>query len=85
MVLNPQKLNKYIKDLGISFKETSKSFIFNCPLCNGKDKLYVRKNDGRFRCFKCATDNGFSCLLLHYISEVVDEIDIHCAKTLHNH
>jgi hypothetical protein len=54
------KLTRYIKDLGLSHKETTKSFIFCCPLCGGKDKLYIRKSDGRFRCFRCATDNGFS-------------------------
>jgi hypothetical protein len=72
MALNPQKLSKYIKDLGLSFKETSKSFVFNCPLCNGKDKLYIRKSDGRFRCFKCATDKGFSGKVEYAIIELTD-------------
>jgi hypothetical protein len=58
--LKPSKLSQYIKDLGLSYKETSKSFVFACPLCGGKDKLYIRKADGRFKCFRCATQNGFS-------------------------
>lgn len=59
MALSPSKLAQYVKDLGVSYKETSNSFIFNCPLCSGKDKLYIRKSDGRFRCFRCGEDKGF--------------------------
>jgi hypothetical protein len=70
--LNPAKLNQYIKDLGLSFHETSRSFVFNCPLCNGKDKLYIRKTDGRFRCFKCITDRGFSGNVEYAIIELTD-------------
>ena len=51
-----KKLTQYIKDLGLSYKETSNSFIFTCPKCDGKDKLYIRKKDGRFICFKCGDD-----------------------------
>ena len=72
MLLNPVKLSQYIKDLGLSFKETHKSFIFSCPLCGGKDKLYIRKNDGRFRCFKCVTDKGFSGNVEYAIIELTD-------------
>lgn len=70
MSLSPQKISQYIKDLGISYKETSKSFIFNCPLCGGKDKLYIRKEDGRFRCFRCVTDNGFKGNIEYAIVEL---------------
>jgi hypothetical protein len=60
MAVEPAKLTQYIKDLGLSYHETSKSFMFTCPLCGGEEKLYIRKSDGRFRCFKCCTENGFS-------------------------
>lgn len=36
------------------------SFIFDCPLCASRKKLYIRKSDGRFICFKCKEENGFS-------------------------
>jgi hypothetical protein len=72
MKLLPNKLAQYIKDLGLSFKETSQSFMFNCPLCGGKDKLYIRKSDGRFRCFKCVTDKGFSGNVEYAIIELTD-------------
>jgi hypothetical protein len=72
MKLLPNKLAQYIKDLGLSFHETSKSFMFNCPLCGGKDKLYIRKSDGRFRCFKCVTDKGFGGNVEYAIIELTD-------------
>src|ERR1017187_879808 len=72
MPLSPAKLSQYIKDLGLSFKETSKSFVFSCPLCGGKEKLYIRKTDGRFRCFKCGKDKGFSGNVEYAIIELTD-------------
>lgn len=32
--------------------ETSRSFIFDCPSCGGRHKLYIQKEDGRSVCFK---------------------------------
>jgi len=33
-------------------QETSRSFLFDCPACSGKKKLYIQKKDGRAACFK---------------------------------
>jgi hypothetical protein len=33
-------------------KITGRSFIFDCPGCGGKDKLYIQKKDGLSICFK---------------------------------
>jgi hypothetical protein len=71
-LLTPTKISIYIKDLGISYKETSKSFVFNCPLCGGKEKLYIRKADGRFKCFRCADENNFKGNLEYAIIELTD-------------
>jgi len=61
MIENP-RLGQYIKDLGVYQKENSKSFVFDCPLCGGEDKLYIRKSDGKFKCFRCVDTNKFSGL-----------------------
>ena len=53
------RLSKYIKDSGLSYKQNSKSYIFTCPLCNHKEKLYIRKLDGRFACWRCRYTEGF--------------------------
>lgn len=47
-----------IENSGISYRQNSQSFIFVCPRCNKKDKLYIRKTDGRFVCFVCAEGEG---------------------------
>jgi hypothetical protein len=57
--MDSQKLARFIKDSGLSYAQNSKSFIFTCPLCNRKDKLYIRKDDGRFACWKCRETEGF--------------------------
>lgn len=59
MEFDKRALDKLVRDSGISFRENSKSFIFSCPKCSKKDKLYVRKEDGRFVCFYCAEIEGF--------------------------
>jgi DNA primase len=40
-----------------SVGQTHKSYVFHCPRCNKKKKLYVRKWDGKFVCWSCP---GFS-------------------------
>jgi hypothetical protein len=53
------KLASFIKDSGLSYKQNNKSFIFTCPLCHTKEKLYIRKEDGKFACWKCRETQGF--------------------------
>lgn len=59
MALLPNNLSRIIKGSGISHKENSISFVFTCPKCNKKDRLYIRKRDGIFRCFYCITTVNF--------------------------
>jgi predicted RNA-binding Zn-ribbon protein involved in translation (DUF1610 family) len=52
-------LKKLIEESGIPFKPGKKSFIFDCPRCGKKQKLWMRRSDGRFKCFYCAEIDGF--------------------------
>lgn len=45
---------------GISYKQSGKSYILSCPRCFKRDKLYIRKSDGRFVCWVCKETEGFS-------------------------
>jgi len=45
---------------GIDYKTNSKSFILTCPRCQKREKLYIRKNDGRFVCWVCRDSDGFT-------------------------
>jgi hypothetical protein len=52
-------LAKLIEGSGIPFKPGKQSYIFDCPRCGKKQKLYIRRRDGRFKCFYCAEIDGF--------------------------
>ena len=57
-------LEKVIQDLldegGVDYKRNGRSFILRCPRCSKREKLYVRKTDGRFVCWVCKETEGFS-------------------------
>jgi hypothetical protein len=57
--MDPQRLASFVKNTGLSYKQSSKSYVFTCPLCNGKEKLYIRKSDGKFACWRCRETKGF--------------------------
>lgn len=65
-------LSKFIKDAGISYKQTSNSYIFTCPRCSKRDKLYIRKKDGRFICFYCHENDHFSGKVEYALSEILN-------------
>lgn len=52
-----EKLEDFIATHGLSTSGRSgRSFIFDCPACNGHKKLYIDKNSGISVCFKAKTD-----------------------------
>lgn len=53
------EIRALLQEGGVSFKTNSKSFITSCPRCSKKDKLYVRRNDGKFVCWYCREIDGF--------------------------
>jgi len=53
-MFSPERLKDLIENSGLSRHQNSRSYIFTCPLCLKKDKLYIRKTDGKFVCFVCA-------------------------------
>lgn len=53
------EIQDLLREFGISYKKNGKSFICACPKCNKKDKLYIRRFDGRFVCWYCAESENF--------------------------
>lgn len=72
MAVDPEILESFILDKGLSFKKNSVSFVLDCPRC-GKDKLYIRRRDGRFICFVCAETENFRGNAEYALSELTNE------------
>jgi len=53
------KVRALLQEGGVGFKTNTKSFILTCPRCSKKDKLYLRRNDGKFVCWYCREIDGF--------------------------
>lgn len=56
---DPVRLEAFIRETGVSFKPTNKSFVFTCPRCGKPDKLYIYRDGSSFICFVCAETTGF--------------------------
>jgi hypothetical protein len=57
--MDAERLQDFIDEAGLSYKENSRSFVFDCPRCHRTDKLYMEKRSGRFICFFCAEVDGY--------------------------
>ena len=68
--LDPDALKILVRDSGLSYKQNYKSYIFNCPRCR-KNKLYIRKADGVFICWRCDVD-GFKGAAQYALAELLD-------------
>lgn len=52
-------------------KQNSVSWIFSCPRCNKKDKLYLRKRDGRFVCFVCKETSEYYGSAEYFLTDLL--------------
>ena len=59
MQVKVNKLEELVRGSGVDFRENRVSWIFACPRCRKKDKVYLRKKDGRFVCWYCATIDSY--------------------------
>jgi DNA primase len=72
-MIDPAVLESFILDHGLSHKKNSVSFILECPRCLKKDKLYIRRKDGRFICFVCAETENFRGRAEYALSELCSQ------------
>lgn len=68
--LDPEVLAAFIEDRGLSHRKNSVSYIFDCPRCGKKDKLYIRRRDGQFICWFCAETSKFRGRAEYALSEL---------------
>lgn len=59
MATDPAVLKAFFRDCGVTPKQNSVSYIFDCPKCGKDQRLYIRKRDGMFRCWFCWTTEGY--------------------------
>lgn len=59
LALNRKVLEDLVISSGLISKENSRSWIFDCPQCAKKDRLYFLKETGYFVCFSCRVTQGF--------------------------
>lgn len=72
MNLDPEVLESFILEKGLSHKKNSVSFIFDCPRCAKHQKLYIRRRDGRFICFVCCESDNFRGRAEYALSELAN-------------
>lgn len=77
---DPDRLKKFIETSGASFKQNAMSYIFSCPRCGKKEKVWIRKSDGYFRCYVCAENSNFKGRCEYALSEILS-LSVHEIST----
>lgn len=70
MAIDPDVLSDFIELHGPSYKQNSVSYIFDCPRCSKRDKLYIRKRDGKYVCWYCREISKFFGNAEYALSEI---------------
>lgn len=65
-----ENLEKIIKNGGIQYKTTISSYVFDCPRCGKKDKLWIYRNKPFFCCFVCRETTNFQGKAEYVLSEL---------------
>src|SRR6185436_10073169 len=68
--IDPNVLSLYIENSGLNYTENSVSWVFTCPRCDKAKKLYIRKRDGRFVCWRCKETDNFQGRPEYALSEL---------------
>lgn len=68
----PDRLRSFIESTGLSYKLGSSAFIFTCPRCSKKEKLWIRRTDGVFRCWSCSEVANFKGRAEYALAELLN-------------
>jgi hypothetical protein len=70
-LLDPKIIPELLAEAGVGKpKQNSKSYILACPRCSKKDKLFIRKRDGRFVCWVCKERDNFQGAPEYALAEI---------------
>lgn len=71
-MVDPKRLEEYLKSTSLTYKTRSNSYIFTCPRCLKKEKLYIRRKDGVFCCWFCKETSRFKGKPEYALSELLN-------------
>lgn len=77
---DPEALAKIVEGGSVPYRQNAISYIFECPRCQKADKLYIRKRDGIFRCWRCVEVDRFSGKAEWALRELYD-LPLHILRT----
>lgn len=80
--IDPDRLQKFLEESGLSYSTNRRSYIFTCPRCSKRNKLFMLKADGRFICWTCG-DSGFKGRAEFALSAMTGLSPASIRKTLH--
>jgi hypothetical protein len=80
---DPAILRQVLIEFGLQYSQNSKSYIFTCPRCKGRKKLFMRKADGRFVCWKCKEVDGYQGRPEFALADLVNQSVTQVAKRLY--
>lgn len=70
-LLDPNLIPELLAEAGVGKpKQNGKSYILSCPRCSKKDKLFIRKRDGRFVCWVCKEKDNFQGAPEYALAEI---------------
>jgi hypothetical protein len=70
---DPSILRQLLVESGLQYTQNGKSYVFTCPRCKGKKKLFMRKADGRFVCWKCKETDGYQGRPEFALADLLDQ------------
>lgn len=50
------RLQEFLVRSGLHYKTLSKSYVFDCPKCHKREKLWMFRDSGGFKCWSCGDD-----------------------------
>ncbi len=80
---DPQILLQMLRESGIKYDQNGTSYIFTCPRCSGKKKLYIRKRDGRFVCWICKETEGYQGRVEYALADLLGQPINHIQSRLY--
>lgn len=71
-LINVGALTDLVESSGLKTRGNSRSWIFDCPKCGKRDKLFMLKENGNFVCWVCKETIGFKGAPEYALTEILN-------------